>query len=65
MADVPVAAVAVARRLAAVSARADDVVGVADEMYAAIRRHGSRRGAAPETDALVDELLPGYRKSAA
>lgn len=101
-ADVTVAAVAVARRLAALSARAEDpvtaraalqaglraapgceelwrdalrlahrfatrvdVTAVADDMYAAVRRHGSPRGAAPETDALVDELLPGYRRSAA
>jgi hypothetical protein len=28
-------------------------------------RHGSPLGADSETDALVDELLPGYRKSAA
>ena len=42
-----------------------DVRAVADDMYAAIARHGSLRGAEPETDALVDELLPGYRKAAA
>lgn len=42
-----------------------DVRAVADDMYAAIARHGSPRGAEPETDALVDELLPGYRKAAA
>ena len=41
------------------------MTAVADDLYAAIRRHGSPRGAEPETDALVDELLPGYRKSAA
>jgi LysM domain-containing protein len=100
--DVTVAAVAVARRLAALAARFDDPIGartalmaglraapacedlwrdalrlatrfanradvtaVADDLYAAIRRYGSPRGAEPETDALVDELLPGYRKSAA
>lgn len=100
--DITVASVAVARRLAALSARYDDPIGartalmaglraapvceelwrdalrlatrfatrsdvtaVADDLYAAIRQHGSPRGAEPETDALVDELLPGYRKSAA
>ncbi len=100
--DVTVAAVAVARRLAALAARFDDPIGartalmaglraapscedlwrdalrlasrfatradvtaVADDLYAAVRRHGSPRGAEPETDALVDELLPGYRRSAA
>lgn len=42
-----------------------DVTAVADDMYAAVRKHGSPRGAEAETDALVDELLPGYRKSAA
>jgi len=42
-----------------------DVRAVADDMYAAIARHGSPRGAQPETDALVDELLPGYRRSTA
>ncbi|MGI8577816.1 MAG: hypothetical protein ACR2KG_07830 [Nocardioidaceae bacterium] len=33
--------------------------------HAAIHRNGSPRGAEPETDALVDGLLPGYRKSVA
>jgi hypothetical protein len=42
-----------------------DVRAVATDMYAAIARYGSPRGAEPETDALVDELLPGYRKTAA
>jgi hypothetical protein len=100
--DITVAAVAVARRLAALSARYDDPIGartalraglraaptceelwrdalrlahrfattvdvtaVASDMYAVIRQQGSPRGAEPETDALVDELLPGYRRSAA
>lgn len=31
----------------------------------AIRRHGSPRGTEAETDALVDELPPGFRRSAA
>lgn len=38
---------------------------VADQMYAAIAEHGSPRGATAQTDALVDELLPGYRSRAA
>lgn len=36
-----------------------------DEMYAAIAEHGSPVGASPATDALVDELVPGYRSSVA
>lgn len=54
-----------ALKLANRFAGTEDVTTVADDMYAAIRRHGSPRGAQPETDALVDELLPGYRKPAA
>ncbi|MBA3308631.1 MAG: hypothetical protein H0U28_01030 [Nocardioidaceae bacterium] len=42
-----------------------DVRAVADDMYAAIARFGSPRGAEAETDAVVDQLLPGYRRSAA
>jgi hypothetical protein len=42
-----------------------DVRAVADDMYDAIAHHGSPRGAQAETDALVDELLPGYRRSTA
>jgi len=38
---------------------------VADAMYATLARHGSPVGAGPHTDALVDQLLPGYRRSAA
>jgi DNA-binding SARP family transcriptional activator len=37
------------------------LVEVADRLYAAVAEHGSPVGAAPQTDALVDELLPGYR----
>lgn len=33
----------------------------AEEMYAAIAEHGSPLGASAATDALVDELLPGWR----
>ena len=43
----------------------DDVREVADRMYAAIAEHGSPVGAAATTDALVDELLPGYRAKVA
>ncbi|MET0998481.1 MAG: hypothetical protein ABWX73_07205, partial [Marmoricola sp.] len=38
---------------------------VADRLYAAISEHGSPVGASPQTDALVDELVPGYRTRAA
>ena len=101
-ADVRIAVVAVARRLAALAAAAGepmrarhallaglrmspacepiwrdalqlahsfagptDVRAVADDMYTALARHGSPRGAEAETEALVDELIPGYRRSAA
>lgn len=43
--------------------RADDPGGltaVVEEMYAALDRHGSPRGAEPATTALVEELLPGH-----
>ncbi|MET0819740.1 MAG: hypothetical protein ABWY58_02155 [Aeromicrobium sp.] len=39
----------------------DDLEAAVGEMYAAIAEHGSPIGSAAETDALVDELLPGYR----
>ncbi len=42
-----------------------DLGTVAAQMYAAIRKHGGPRGAEAETDALVDELLPGYRRAVA
>ena len=35
---------------------------VVDEMFEAIARHGSPRGAEPQTLALVEELLPGYER---
>lgn len=54
-----------ALKLASRFATPADVTAVADDMYAAVRKHGSPRGATAETDALVDELLPGYRRSAA
>nr|MDQ3308483.1 hypothetical protein [Actinomycetota bacterium] len=46
------------------AARAD-VRAVADDMYASLTRDGSSRGPQAETDALVDDLLPGYRRSTA
>jgi hypothetical protein len=55
----------VALRLASRFGGPNDTRTVADQMYAAIAEHGSPGGAAPQTDALVDELLPGYRSSAA
>lgn len=54
-----------ALRLANTFAGPADVRAVADDMYAALARHGSPRGPAAETDALVDELIPGHRRSAA
>ncbi len=41
---------------------AEAVHRVADEMFVAIDRHGSPRGAEAQTTALVEELLPGYAK---
>ncbi len=38
---------------------------VASRMYAVIEEHGSAVGAAPQTDALVAELLPGWSPRAA
>ena len=52
-------------RLAAAFGEREDVEEVATEMYAAIAKHGSPVGASAATDTLVDELLPGYRTSAA
>ncbi|KAA1419957.1 LysM peptidoglycan-binding domain-containing protein [Mumia zhuanghuii] len=46
------------------SGRADATV-VADQMYAAIAAHGSPLGATSRTHALVEELLPGYRRGVA
>ena len=54
-----------ALRLAARLGSRSDVRAVADEMYAAIERFGSPAGATAETDALVEELLPGYRPHSA
>jgi hypothetical protein len=44
---------------------AEAVHRVADEMFVAIDRHGSPRGAEPMTTALVEELLPGYGRALA
>jgi hypothetical protein len=52
-------------RLAAHFGTAEDVTNVAGQLYAALTKHGGPRGAEPETDALVDELLPGFHRSAA
>lgn len=52
-------------RLAAHLGERADLESVAHEMYAAIAEHGSVVGSAAETDALVDELLPGYRSRVA
>lgn len=54
-----------ALRLAAHLGHRSDVKAVADSMYAAIASHGSPLGATAQTDELVEELLPGYRRSAA
>ena len=53
-----------ALRLAERFAAPRDIKMVADGMYASIARHGSPHGARPETNALVDKLLPGYRRAA-
>ncbi|HEU4946246.1 MAG TPA: hypothetical protein VFT31_03735 [Kribbella sp.] len=52
-------------RLAAHFGSQSDVTTVAGQLYAAIAKHGGPRGAEAETDALVDELLPGFRRPAA
>ncbi|TDO47827.1 transcriptional activator [Kribbella sp. VKM Ac-2527] len=52
-------------RLAAHFGTTSDVTNVASQMYSALARHGGPRGAEAETDALVDELLPGFRRPAA
>jgi hypothetical protein len=54
-----------ALRLAAQLGSRRDVQSVADEMYTAIDEHGSPTGATAETDALVEELIPGYRPHSA
>ncbi len=52
-------------RLASHFGDQNDISAVANQMYAELRRHGGPRGAEAETDALVDELLPGYRRAVA
>lgn len=54
-----------ALRLAAQLGSHGDVRAVADEMYAAIEKYGSPAGSTAETDALVEELIPGYRRHSA
>ncbi|MEV6286379.1 hypothetical protein [Kribbella sp. NPDC051770] len=51
-------------RLASHFGTSEDVSTIAGQMYAALAKHGGPRGAEPETDHLVDELLPGYRRPA-
>jgi hypothetical protein len=52
-------------RLEAQVSDQDTLRSVADEAYAAIERFGSPLGASAQTDALVDELLPGHRSRVA
>ncbi|GAA2084939.1 hypothetical protein GCM10009821_27990 [Aeromicrobium halocynthiae] len=52
-------------RLWLAESEGSDVEGIVDAMYAAIAEHGSPVGASAATDALVDELVPGYRSSVA
>jgi nucleoid-associated protein YgaU len=52
-------------RLASHFGTSADVTNVATQMYAALTKHGGPRGPEAETDALVDELLPGYHRPAA
>jgi hypothetical protein len=52
-------------RLAAHFGGTADVTNVAAQMYAVLTKHGGPRGPEAETDALVDELLPGYHRPAA
>ena len=51
-------------RLASHFGTTADVTNVAGQMYAALTKHGAPRGPEAETDALVDELLPGYHRPA-
>lgn len=43
----------------------EELTGAIDEMYAAIAEHGSPLGASAQTDAVVEELVPGYRSRVA
>lgn len=43
----------------------DDVAVIADSLYEALAEHGAPYGPTGETDALVAELLPGYRRKVA
>ncbi|GAA0617266.1 hypothetical protein HPO96_12495 [Kribbella sandramycini] len=51
-------------RLASHFGTTQDVTNVATQLYLALAKHGTPRGPEPETDALVDELLPGYHRPA-
>jgi hypothetical protein len=52
-------------RLASHFGTTADVTNVAAQLYAALAKNGGPRGPEAETDALVDELLPGYHRPAA
>ncbi|GAA2832023.1 hypothetical protein [Kribbella solani] len=51
-------------RLASHFGTTADVTNVATQLYTALTKHGAPRGPEPETDALIDELLPGYHRPA-
>ncbi len=52
-------------RLEAQFGSRDDVAVIADSLYEALAEHGAPYGPTGETDALVAELLPGYRRKVA
>lgn len=54
-----------AMRLALRYSGRDDAMVVADQMYAAVAAHGSPLGVTSRTEALVEEILPGYRRGVA
>ncbi|MDD9350407.1 MAG: hypothetical protein PV363_16590, partial [Mumia sp.] len=54
-----------AMRLALRFSGRHDAMVVADQMYAAVAAHGSPLGVTSRTEALVDEILPGYRRGVA
>ena len=51
-------------RLASHFGTTADVTNVATQMYTALTKHGGPPSPESETDALVDELLPGYHRPA-
>ncbi|MGH1565706.1 BTAD domain-containing putative transcriptional regulator [Mumia sp. DW29H23] len=54
-----------AMRLAVRFSGRGDAMVVADQMYAAVAAHGSPLGVTSRTQALVEEILPGYRRGVA